>query len=371
MLQKFKVPLPISLGNRLEHEKSVKNSTLHTKFLGLSKVIKMVSKEINVELLIIICIILLISPSCLNAKFDGEKIVIGTGSMTGLYYPIGGSLCRFLSKDYNKTDKLICSIASTTGGFYNLNSMRSGNMDIGIAQSDWEYNAYNGTGTFKKIGPMKNLRLIATMHKEYFSILARKDSGIRSINDLKGKRINIGAPGTGIRGAMLDLMEARGWTRSDFSILSELKSAEQAQALCDNKIDVMSDFIGHPNAAMQEATVSCEAVLIPVDDITISQMIKIHPYYESGVIPGNIYPENPNDIKTLSVHSSILTTDELDEKIAYKLTKSIVKHFTEIKSLSGALSNIKKENLPNVTSAPLHQGARRYYEEIGLIKIED
>ena len=201
-----------------------------------------------------------------NALTDSSKkqyILIGTGSMTGVYYPIGSSICRFIAADYGNDDNsIVCSISSTTGSVYNLNSMRHANMDIGIVQSDLEYYAYNGIGLYEKMPAMRHLRILSSLHKEYLTIVVRANSNISVIDDIKGKRVNIGSPGTGVRIAMLKLLNEKKWGRKDFAVMAELKSSEQAQALCDNKIDVMVDVVGHPNAAIQEAAATCDIKLI-------------------------------------------------------------------------------------------------------------
>ncbi len=290
-------------------------------------------------------------------------INIGTGSITGIYYPIGSTICKFLMKNsHSDTEKIICSVASTTGGAYNINAMRNNDIDVGIAQSDWEYNAYYGQGIFKS-KPMQDLRLLLSMHKEYLTLVARKDSNINSVSDIKGKKVNIGAPGTGIRGMMVALMDVNGWTKKDFSVASELKTSEQAQALCDHKIDVMADVIGHPNGAIQEVTYSCDTVFIPIDDENIKKLQEKYPYYSFGIIPGNIYKGNPQDTKTIAVKASLLAKSDLDESIAYEIVKNVMNNLDEFKNLSGALNNLQKEEMAKENFVPLHSGAKKYYQE--------
>lgn len=310
--------------------------------------------------------IILIYANGLHAKDQKKFINIGTGSITGIYYPIGSTICKLLMQNHNKGE-IICSVASTTGGAYNINSMRNGDLDIGIAQSDWEYIAYYGGGVLK-LKPMHDLRLLFSMHKEYLTLVARKGSNINSIGDIKGRRINIGAPGTGVRSMMMALMDVNNWAKKDFAVTSELKTSEQAQALCDNKIDVMTDVIGHPNGTMQEVTYSCDTVFIPIDDENIEKLQAKYPYYKSGVIPGNIYRGNPQSTKTIAVQASLLTKSNLDEDTAYELVKNVMNNLDELKNISGALSNLQKEDMVKENFAPFHDGAKKYYQEIGLLK---
>ncbi len=190
-------------------------------------------------------------------------VTIGTGGVTGVYYPTGGAIARLVNKG-RKEHGIRCSVESTGGSVYNLNAIRGGELDMGVAQSDMQYYAFNGTGQFADAGPDKDLRAVFSVHPEPFTVVARADSGIKDFMDLKGKRVNIGNPGSGQRGTIEVLMNALGWTNDDFKLASELKAAEQAGALCDNKIDAMVYTVGHPNGSIQEAATSCDVVMVSV-----------------------------------------------------------------------------------------------------------
>ena len=161
---------------------------------------------------------------------DNTFVTIGTGGVTGVYYPTGGAICRLVNRG-RKDHGIRCSVESTGGSVYNINTIRAGELDFGVAQSDWQYHAYNGSSKFKDKGAFKELRAVFSVHPEPFTVVARKDSGIKSFDDLKGKRVNIGNPGSGQRGTMEVLMAAKGWKNSDFKLASELKASEQSQAL--------------------------------------------------------------------------------------------------------------------------------------------
>lgn len=306
-----------------------------------------------------------------------DFVLIGTGSMTGIYYSIGGGVCKFIVSGYaglNPLKKLVCSTSSTAGSVYNLNSMRRGVMDIGAAQSDVGYYAYSGNGIYEGVPPMSDLRLLAYLHKEHFTIAVRKDSGIKTIDDIKGKRVNIGAPGTGVRNAMMTLFKVKGWTQKDFLVTSDLKSSEQVQALCDGKLDVISDFIGHPNAAMQEAVATCDAITLSFDRDFVRELIKEYPYYHKGLIPGNTYANNPNDTHTISVRASMYATTSLSDEMAYLVVKSIASNFSKFRELNGALKNLTLRDLvgqygdAGTLNVPLHNGALGFYREVGFIE---
>jgi len=188
-------------------------------------------------------------------------ISIGTGGVTGVYYPAGGAICRLVNKRRKQTG-IRCSAESTGGSIYNINTVRAGELDFGVAQSDWQYHAYNGTSKFKDKGPFKKLRAIFSIHPEPVTILARDDSGIKNITDLKGKRVNIGNPGSGTRGTWEVIEQTLGWKRSDLALAASMKSAETASALCDNKIDAYFWLVGHPSALTQESIASCPSHLV-------------------------------------------------------------------------------------------------------------
>ncbi|MEJ2394113.1 MAG: TAXI family TRAP transporter solute-binding subunit, partial [Candidatus Thiodiazotropha sp.] len=201
---------------------------------------------------------------------------IGTGGLTGVYYPTGGAICRLLNKE-RRTHGIRCSVESTGGSIFNLNALASGELDFGVAQSDWQYHAYEGSSKFSEQGPNKDLRAVFSIHSEPFTVMARDDSGIKSFTGLPGNRVNIGNPGSGQRGTMEVLMQTLGWKRDDFKLVSELKATEQARALCDNKIDAMIYTVGHPNASIKEAATACEAHLVPVTGEAVEKLIAAHP----------------------------------------------------------------------------------------------
>ena len=300
--------------------------------------------------------------------FGTEFVTIGTGGVTGVYYPTGGSICRLVNKG-KKEHGVRCSVESTGGSVYNINTIRAGELDMGVAQSDWQYHAYNGTSKFESKGPFKKLRAVFSVHPEPFTVVARKDSGIKSLNDLKGKRVNIGNPGSGQRGTMEVLMEAKGWTKADFKLASELKSSEQSKALCDNKIDAMVFVVGHPSGSIKEATTTCDSQLVNISGRTVNKLIRKNPFYRSAVIPGGMYKGNDKDVKTFGVGATFVTSSDVSEKVIYNVVKSVFENFEDFKKLHPAFAHLKKsEMIQDGLSAPLHKGALKYYKEAGLIK---
>jgi uncharacterized protein len=302
-----------------------------------------------------------------SAVSANSFITIGTGGVTGVYYPTGGAICRLVNKD-RKEHGIRCSVESTGGSVYNLNTIRAGELDMGVAQSDWQYHAYNGTSQFENQGANKDLRAVFSVHPEPFTLVARKDAGINSFDDLKGKRVNIGNPGSGQRGTMEVVMQTKGWTRDDFAFVSELKAAEQAQALCDNKIDAMVYVVGHPNGSIKEATTSCDTVLVPVTGPDIEKLIADNSYYRVATIPGGMYAGNPEDVTTFGVGATFVSSTNTPADTVYQVVRAVFENFEDFRKLHPAFANLKKEEMAkDGLSAPIHDGALRYYKEAGLM----
>ncbi len=294
-------------------------------------------------------------------------VTIGTGGVTGVYYPTGGSICRLVNKGH-KEHGVRCSVESTGGSVYNLNTIRAGELDMGVAQSDWQYHAYNGTSKFADQGANTDLRAVFSVHPEPFTVVARADAGISNFQDLKGKRVNIGNPGSGQRGTMEVLMEALGWTKADFKLASELKAAEQSQALCDNKIDAMIYTVGHPSGSIKEATTSCDSVLVNVTGPEVDKLVADNDYYRTATVPGGMYSGNDNDTSTFGVGATFVSSTGVSEDVVYQVVKAVFENFDDFKKLHPAFANLKKEEMiSDGLSAPLHDGAAKYYKEAGLM----
>ncbi len=297
---------------------------------------------------------------------DQTFVTIGTGGVTGVYYPTGGAICRLVNKG-RKQHRIRCSVESTGGSVYNLNTIAAGELDMGVAQSDWQYHAYNGTSKFKKKGPNKDLRAVFSVHPEPFTVVARAGSGIKDFKDLKGKRVNIGNPGSGQRGTMEVVMGALGWTKKDFKLASELKSAEQSKALCDNKIDAMVFTVGHPSGSIKEASTSCDSVLVTVTGPEIDKLVAENAYYRKATIPGGMYRGTDSDTMTFGVGATFVTSAKVPDDVIYNVVKAVFENFDQFKKLHPAFSVLKKEEMiKDGLSAPLHDGAVKYYKEAGL-----
>jgi len=300
------------------------------------------------------------SPALAQQKF----ITVGTGGVTGVYYAVGGALCRLMNKNRAQTG-IRCSVESTGGSVFNVNAIKTGELEFGLAQSDVQYNAYKGDAQFKGKAD-GDLRAVFSVHPEPFTVLARKEAGVSKFTDFKGKRFNVGNPGSGTLASMEELLKAMGWTKADFSLAAELKADEQGTALCDNKIDGFFYGVGHPSAAIQDPTTACGAKLISLTGPAVDSLIKAHPYYAKATIPGGMYANNPNPTETYGVLATVVTSAKVPENVVYDLVKATFDNFDEFKKLHPAFAHLDpKDMITKGLSAPLHPGAVKYYKEKG------
>lgn len=301
-----------------------------------------------------------ISPAVAEDKF----ITIGTGGQTGVYYVVGQSICRLVNRG-TAEHNLKCTAPSTGGSIANINAIAAGDMDMGVAQSDWQFHAYNGSSKFED-NKVEKLRALFSVHGEPFTVIARADAGISNFDELKGKRVNVGNPGSGQLATMEVVLGAKGWTMADFSLASELKPAEQAAALGDNKVDAIIYTVGHPNGSIQEATSTVEAKLVPVTGEAIDKLVADNAFYAKATIPGGMYPGTPDDVETFGVKATFVTSADVDDDVVYQVVKAVFDNFDRFKGLHPAFANLKEEDMiSGGLSAPLHPGAAKYYGERG------
>ncbi|PCD77756.1 TAXI family TRAP transporter solute-binding subunit [Pseudothioclava arenosa] len=298
---------------------------------------------------------------------QGTFVSIGTGGVTGVYYPTGGAICRMMSKT-RAEHGIRCAVESTGGSVYNVNAVRGGELEFGVAQSDVQFKAYNGEGSFAEQGANPDLRSVFSIHPEPFTVVARADAGVTDFADLKGKRVNVGNPGSGQRDTMEVLMAALGWTMGDFALSSELQAAEQSQALCDNNIDAMVYTVGHPSGSIQEATTACDSVLVNVAGPEVDKLIEEHPYYRKATIPGGMYRGTDSDVTTFGVGATLVTSASVPDEVVYQLVKAVFSDIDQFRGLHPAFANLDPKEMANDgLSAPLHPGAEKYFREAGLI----
>jgi uncharacterized protein len=302
------------------------------------------------------------------AQAQQKYITIGTGGVTGVYYAAGGAICRLVNKD-RKVHNIRCSVESTGGSVFNINTIKAGELDMGVAQSDVQFNALKGVANFKDAGAWGDLRAVFSLHPEPFTVLSRKEANIKSFTDFKGKRFNVGNPGSGTRASMEELLAAMAWKMSDFALAAELKADEHGPALCDGKIDGFFYGVGHPSANIQDPTTTCGAKLVSLTGPAVDKLVKERAYYARATIPGGLYPNNPQATETYGVLATFVSSSKTSPDSIYAVTKAVFDNFDEFKKLHPALAHLKPENMiKDGLSAPLHDGAVKYYKEKGWIK---
>ena len=295
-----------------------------------------------------------------------EFISIGTGGVTGVYYPTGGAICRLVNKS-RKEHGIRCAVESTGGSVYNINTIKGGELEFGVAQSDWQYHAVNGTSKFEGDAAFPGLRAVFSVHPEPFTLLVRADSGIDSFEGLKGKRVNVGNPGSGQRATMEVVMDAFGIGMDDLGLATEYKGSEMAKQICDGNIDAMIYTIGHPAAAIKEATTTCDVKLVSVTGAPIDKLVNDNPYYRVATIPAGMYAGNDQDTTTFGVGATFVTSADVSDDVVYVVAKSVMENIDDFRQLHPAFANLNPaEMVSDGLSAPLHPGAEKAYKELGL-----
>ena len=305
-----------------------------------------------------------VAPAAAQQKF----ITIGTGGVTGVYYAAGGAICRLVNKDRAKHN-IRCSVESTGGSVFNVNTIKQGELDLGFSQSDVQFNASKGQGQFAKEGAYPDLRAVFSVHPEPFTVVSRKEVNAQSFNDFKGKRFNVGNPGSGTRASMEELLNAMGWKMSDFALAAELKADEHGPALCDGKIDGFFYAVGHPSANIQDPTTTCGGKLVSLTGPAVDKLVADKPYYAKATVPAGLYPNNPQATQTYGVLATVVASSKASPDTVYQVVKAVFDNFDEFKKLHPALANLTPQSMiKDGLSAPLHDGALRYYREKGWVK---
>ncbi len=293
---------------------------------------------------------------------------IGTGGVTGVYYPTGGAISRIVNakkKQYN----MRLTVESTGGSVYNVNAIMAGDLDFGIVQSDRQYQAITGLAEWKDKGKQKELRAVFSIHPESITLLAGADAGIKSIKDLKGKHVNIGNPGSGQRQNAIDALTSVGINYKVDITAEGLKAAEAPGVLLDGRIDAFFYTVGHPSGAFKEATAGKRKVnFVPI--VLPGSFYLKFPYYARSIVPISFYPNAVNEVNVPSfgVKATFVTHSRIPEEDVYHVVKEVFENFESFKKLHPAYSILTKEGMLNGLSAPLHRGAEKYYKEAGLIK---
>jgi TRAP transporter TAXI family solute receptor len=301
------------------------------------------------------------------AKKDVVFVTIGTGGVTGVYYPTGGAISRMVNKNF-KEYGIKATVESTAGSVYNINSVLSGDLDFGIAQSDRQYQAVKGLSEWAEIGPQEKLRSVFSIHPEAITLIVSDKSGIETIDDLVGARVNLGNPGSGQLQNSRDVLSAFGL--SEDMLKSEYVKAIEAPGLVqDKRMDAFFYTVGHPNENIKEATSGLVKVhIVPIQGAPIDALLETLPYYDKAIIPHDYYElsTNTEDIPTIGVKATLITSEDVSDDIVYAFTKEVFENFDEFKTLHPAYGTLTKESMLKGLSAPVHPGALKYYKEAGL-----
>lgn len=306
----------------------------------------------------------LLASTSVCARQRTQFITVGTGGVTGVYYSVGGAICQLVNQDRSRHG-LRCSVEATAASVYNIHAVRDGELDFGLAQSDVQYAGFTGRSG---LGVNRQLRSVFSLHPELVTVVARKDSGIKRFEDLRRKRVNIGVEGSGTRTGALALIRAMGMNESDFASLVALKPDAQAEALCSDRIDAFIYIIGHPAQNIVDAVEDCDGIIMPLAGPGIEAMMQRNPSYVSGLIAGGTYAGHPDPIKTYGVRSTVIVNASTSPEVVYQLVKSVFDNFAQFSELHPALADLDpKTMIRDGLTAPLHEGAVRYYKERGWL----
>ncbi len=303
-----------------------------------------------------------------TAQAKTTFVTIGTGGITGVYYPTGGAIANMVNAKKDQYG-IRATVEATGGSVFNINGVLGGDLEFGIAQSDRQYQAYNGLSEWKDKGAQKDLRSVFSIYPEQITLLAAVDAKIETVADLKGKRVNLGDPGSGNRQNAIDVLEAAGVNYEKDLKAESVKASEAAALLQDDKIDAYFYTVGHPNGSFKEATAGTrKAKFIPIT--AVDDLLKKTPYYAKSFIPYELYPtaENKANIDTIGVQATLITSAKVPDEVVYAITKEVFDRLEDFKKLHPAYTYITKESMLQGLPAPIHPGAMKYFKEVGLIK---
>ena len=293
-------------------------------------------------------------------------VTIGTGGITGVYYPTGGAIAKIVNAKKDVYG-IRATVESTGGSVFNVNAVMAGDLQFGVVQSDRQYQAMKGMAEWEG-KPQADLRACFSIHPESITLVAAVDSGIQSFADIKGKRVNIGNPGSGQRQNSIDAIEAAGMNFNSDMIAEGIKAAEAPGLLQDGRIDAFFYTVGHPSGAIKEATAGARKVrFIPITQI--DTLLSQYPYYAKAFIPVRVYPgaENREDVQTFGVKATFVTSAKVPESVVYAIVKEVFDNFETFKKLHPAYAVLTKQNMMEGLSAPLHSGAEKYFKEAGMM----
>ena len=301
-----------------------------------------------------------------GAADDQIIVTIATGRVGGLYHPVGGAICKLVNENH-VAHGIRCTVEITGGSIPNIKDLQDGDVGLALAQSDALHNAFYGNGPFRGEESFKDLRLVFGLYIEHFTVVARGDKNIETFEDLKGKRVYVGEKGSSRRNAMDVLMEAHDWTGEEVTDVSTFEGANLAEALCDGEFDAFVYTIGHPNPTVREAATLCDIKLVDVSSSIIKKLARQNPFYVRSVIKGDTYRGNPQDTPTLGATSMLATSAKVDQNVIYRVTKAYFENLDLLQALSPLFLSLTKEQMAKTDlDVPFHEGALKYFSEVGL-----
>ncbi|KFJ59105.1 TRAP transporter solute receptor, TAXI family [Brucella neotomae] len=294
---------------------------------------------------------------------------IGTGGTAGTYYPIGGLIANAISGAGEKgVPGLVATAVSSNGSVANINAIKSGALESGFTQSGVAYWAYNGTGLYDGKGKVEDLRLLATLYPETIHIVARKDANIKSVADLKGKRVSLDEPGSGTIVDARIVLEAYGLTEDDIKA-EHLKPGPAGERLKDGALDAYFFVGGYPTGAISELAISNGISLVPISGPEADKILEKYSFFSKDVVPAGAY-KDVAETPTLAVATQWVTSAKQPDDLIYNITKVLWNEDTR-KALDAGHAKGKLIKLDSATSSlgiPLHPGAERFYKEAGVLK---
>jgi uncharacterized protein len=291
-----------------------------------------------------------------------QDILFGGASITGVYYQVALQLSNLMNKNEGKKYNYVGR--PTGGSVFNINAIERGAFDFGVAQSDRNYQAYNGEADWEG-KPVTDLRSVFSMHPETVMLVTRKDTGIEKVEDIKGKRINIGNPGSGQRHNAQDVLRIYGIDENRDIRAEGLQQHEASRALVDRKIDAFFYTVGNPSAAIEEPATSVDIRMIHLNHDGIKKLVEDNPYYIMTKIPAGTYQGVDYDVETYAVTATVITNANVADEVVYDLVKTVFEHLDELRASHAAFRNLNPEEMLQGLSAPFHPGAEKYYKERG------
>ncbi len=295
---------------------------------------------------------------------DPPITFVTLGTSESLYYDVGRALCAVVDKT-RRENGIRCSPEQTPGSVYNLERLFDGDLDLALAQSDAQFAAYRGELTWDE-GPFTELRAVMSLYPELMTIVARADSGVASLADLRGKRINIGSPGSGNRATWNKLQAVLGWGVEDMRKATEMPPDRANAALCAGEIDASVLMVGHPSPIVSQVLAGCAIAFVAVGGQAVEQLLAAYPYYTKSEIPAGQYGL-PQALPTFGAVATLVTTSAMKESVVYEITRQVLGHLDELRARLPVLQGLTLEAMATAgRTAPLHPGAERAFRELGI-----